>query len=823
MYVPLKWLEEYVDLEGPLDELFERITIAGLEVVSVNEIGSDWDRDKILVGEVVEVRPHPNADRLTIAVVDCGAGEPQAVVTGAPNLKVGDSGVKVVFAKAGATLIDGHSDDLKRIKLKPNKIRGVLSAGMVCSEKELGLSDEHEGILILPDDAPVGLPLRDYMGEVVVELDLTNDMAYCTNMVGIAREVAALTGAKLHEPAIELHAQGAPIAGQVSVEIADPELCRRYSAALIKGVSVGASPFWMQQRLKHCGVRPINVIVDITNYVMLELGQPLHAFDYHKLAPKPEGGPPAIIVRRARPGEKMTTLDGVERDLTEDMLLISDGRGPVAIAGVMGGLESEVADETRDILLEAANFDNISIRKTSQVLKLSSEAAVRFGKGIDPELTTAALERACELMRTLAGGEVARGFEDVYPHPAPLRTIEFKPSEVDRLAGIHLETDEIVDMLGRLGFQCARTTGRDGRLLVTVPSHRLDVNYPADLVEEVARIYGFERIPETLMDDELPPQRGNKDLEIAERVRDVLVGCGLNEVITYPLTNLESVARLSPEAEQPDPAAYVRIANPLSNEREYMRQTLMNTMLETLWANLRFSNRAALFELGRVYLPVPGEKLPNEPGRLCIAMCGPRVERSWLAAEAEETFDFYDLKGVVETLAERLNVQDVSFGPADHPALHPGRAARLMSADTELGVFGELHPAVRDAFDLPASRVCLAELDMEALVQRAGGVEFMAPISRYPAVTQDLAVIVDEDMPAARVEEVIRSAGGKLLVDVVLFDVYRGEQISAGKKSLAYSLTFQSLEGTLTDKQVAKLQGRIVKKLGRQIGVELRA
>ena len=822
MQVPLKWLEEYVDIECPLEALVERITLAGLEVVGIEEIGAKWDREKILVGEVTEIRRHPNADRLTVAVVDYGDEKPLAVVTGAPNLKPGDSGMKVAFATVGATLIDGYSDELKYIKLKPSKIRGVVSAGMVCSEKELGLSDEHEGILILPRDAPVGQPLRDYMGDVVLELDLTNDMAYCSNIAGVAREIAALTGAEYHEPPHQVRSEGEPIAGQVVVEIADPQLCKRYSAALIRGVSMGQSPFWMQQRLVRSGVRPINVIVDITNYVMLELGQPLHAFDYHKLNPKPEGGPPAIIVRRASPGEKMSTLDGVERDLTKEDLLITDGRGPVAIAGIMGGLESEVTEDTRDILLESANFDNISIRKTSQTLKLSSEAAVRFGKGVDPELTTVALQRACELMRTLAGGEVAQGFADAYPGRAPLRTVQFKPSEVERLAGIRLSTGEIVDMLDRLGFGCAQPAGQDEPLLVTIPSHRLDVTVPADLVEEVVRMYGYDRIPVTLMDDELPPQRGNRELEVEERARDVLVACGLNEIVSYPVTNLESVGKLSPGTEPPDPGAYIRIANPLNSEREYMRQTLMNTMLETVWANLRFTDRVALFEIGRVYLPVPGEGLPEEPRRLCVSMTGPRAESSWLSGDAHSV-GFFDLKGVVEALLERLNVEGASFEPTQHPAFHPGRAARLTAGNVDLGILGELHPTVRDSFDLPASPVCLLELDMEALTEATPEAEFMNPISRYPAVRQDLAIIVDEDIPSARVEAVISSAGGKLLVDVTLFDVYRGEQIPRGKRSLAYSLTFQSLDGTLTDKQVAKLQGRILKKLGKQIGADLRA
>jgi len=424
-------------------------------------------------------------------------------------------------------------------------------------------------------------------------------------------------------------------------------------------------------------------------------------------------------------------------------------------------------------------------------------------------------------MRELAGGEVARGFADAYPVRPPVRAIEFKLSEVDRLAGIHLEAGEVALMLQRLGFECTQMKGTEERLLVTVPSYRLDVSLPADLVEEVARVYGFERIPLTLLEDELPPQAGNRQLEIEEQTRDILVGCGLNEIITYSLTNLRSVAKLSPDSQPPDPDSYVRIANTLTNEREFMRQTLMNTTLETVWANLRYTDRVALFEIGSVYLPVPGEKLPNEPRRLSIAMTGPRQRASW-KSEGADLVEFFDLKGVVETLLQHLNLGGASFEPLQHATFHPGRAARVKIDNLELGVMGELHPLVREAFDLPANPICLLELDMDALVAAAGGTQFMEPISRYPGVVQDLAIIVDHDVPAARVEELVRAAGGRLLVDATLFDVYTGEQIPEGKKSLAYSLTYQSLDGTLRDKQAAKVQARILKRLRKKIGAELR-
>jgi len=821
MRVPLSWLKEYVDIVLPLPELAKRMTLAGLEVAAIETIGAEWDRDKIVVGEIMEVHPHPNADRLTIAVVNHGADQPEAVVTGAANIKVGDRGVKVAFARSGAKLIDGYSEERRYVTLKPTKIRGVLSAGMVCSEKELGLSDEHEGILILDNEAPVGLPLQDYLGDTVLDIDLTPNLGRCLSIIGVAREVAVLTGQrlKLTEPAMK--AEGAPIADQIEIEIADPDLCPRYSATLIRGVKIGPSPLWMQRRLHAAGMRPINCIVDVTNYVMLEWGQPLHAFDYDRLRGRKDSERPVIIVRRARPGEKITTLDGVERELTSDMLLITDGGGAVAVAGVMGGLESEINMSTTNVLLESANFNNINNRRTSELLKLPSEASLRFGRGVPPETTVLAAQRASELMRQLAGGVIAAGIADAYPVKRLPRVIDLAPTEVERLLGIELSRQHIVDILESLGFACA--PGRDRALVhVTVPYYRLDVEIPADLVEEVARIVGYDKIPSTLLRDELPPQRRNLSLEGEQRVRDILIGCGLTEVITYSLTNLESVAKLDPAQRAIDPAAYVRLANPLSCDREYMRRTLMNSLLETLRDNLRFTNRVAIFEVARVYLPQPGQELPDEPRRLGIVMSGPRHPVTW-AKVASETLDFYDLKGVVEALLDRLHLTDCIFVPTEHVTFQSGRVAKLLIGSTEIGVLGEVHPLVRESFDLPAQRVCLLEFDLETLLAKVPSSYYYQPLSRFPAVTRDLALIVDESIPAVQVRDAIARAGGRLLQKIELFDVYRGVQIPAGKKSLAYTLAYQAMDRTLTDEEVNKLQARIQRVLEKQLGAQLRA
>ena len=821
MLVPLGWLQDYVKWDLPVDELAERLTLGGLEVGSIDRVGEEWDKTKIFVGQVVSVRQHPNADRLVLMTVNYGQEEPLEVVTGAPNLRVGDSGQKVAFATVGARLIDPYADTLKYKTLKKSKIRGVPSAGMACSEKELGISEEHTGIIILPDDAPVGKPFAEYWGDTVLDLDLTPNLARCFSMIGVAREVAALTGGQLKIEPPTVAATGESIEGQIEIEIEDADLCPRYSAALIKGVKLGPSPQWMQWRLILAGMRPINNIVDITNYVMLELGQPLHAFDYHLLRPRRPDEPPVIIVRRAHMGEKMMTLDGAEQILTRDMLLITDGGGPVAVAGVMGGLESEVAQDTADILLESANFDFISIRRTSAALKIPSEAAQRFGRGVDPELTLVALRRAAELMRELAGGSVASGFADAYPRVAESKVIDFKVSEIKRLLGIELAAERVAGILESLGFACEIIEDKPPVVRITVPSFRLDVSIPADIVEEIARIYGYDRLPTTLISDEMPAQEHDIDLELEERVRDILVGCGLTETITYSMTNLESVAKLSPDGELPSPEGYVRIANPLSREYEYMRQTLMNTSLETVAKNLRFVDRVGILEIAHVYLPKKGQLLPEEPRRLCIALSGPRAVRSWLADESEE-MDFYDLKGILETLCTHMGLKDVTLVPTQHPTFHPGRVASVSLGGTELGVFGEVHPRVRASYDLPDQRVVLLELDLEKLLAAANPTQRFTSISRMPALKLDLALVVDEDVPADALQKAIRDAGGFLLADVVLFDVYRGEQIGSGKKSLAYSLTFQAPDKTLTSEQATRQRDRIVKRLGQEFGAQIR-
>ncbi len=838
MKVPLNWLRDYVDLTLPVPQLIERLTLAGLEVSGVRLVGLPapeglhvksadagpvWDHDKLFVAQVLEVNRHPDADRLTLVTVDYGK-EPKQVVTGAPNIKVGDKGQKVIVALSGSVLYDGHAEGKVLKQLKPTKIRGVPSDAMVCSAKELGLSDEHEGIIILEEDAPVGTPLADFMGDVVIEIDVLPNMARCLSMIGVAREVAALTGQRLRLPSHAVQTTGESIAGQVGVEIEDPKLCGRYAALLIKDVRLGPSPAWMQRRLQLAGMRPINNIVDITNYVMLEWGQPLHAFDYDRLVERAGGKSPTIIVRPARAGEEMTTLDGVKRKLTPENLLITDTAGPIAIAGVMGGAETEVSSQTKNILLESASFHFISIRRTARSLDLPSEASFRFSRGVHPETVRPAAERAAELMRRHAGGSVCQGVIDNYPAPVPPQTVTLPMAEVRRILGIEIDAPESAGILRSLEFRVEE----DANVLrATTPPHRLDIQHgTADLIEEIARIHGYDRLPATLLSDRLPVQHNNRSLELEERVRDILVNCGFQEVMSYALTTPEKEALLlHAHGLQPVGVSreYIRLANPISSERVVMRHSVLASVLQMASANLRHAEDLRLFEIGSVYLPGPGETLPAEPRRLALVLTGPRSQESWADQAKPPTLDFFDLKGVVEALAEELHLAGVQYRPVNVGYLHPGQSAAVAIKDEVVGCFGLLHPSLNDAYQLGKREVLAADLDLDALLAAVPERHSGTPVPEFPPVRQDIAIVVDEAVPAARVAEEIRTAGGQMLRHVRLFDLYRGGNIPAGKKSFAYALTYQADDRTLTDKEVAKVHSRIVARLEKTLDAQLRA
>jgi phenylalanyl-tRNA synthetase beta chain len=844
MKVPLSWLREFVDLQHPALELAHRLTLAGLEVEEVRFVGLPiderapgqathakvtglaWDPETIVVGAVWEVMPHPNADRLVLCRLDDGRQE-HVVLTGAPNLFSFkgrgplDSPLKVAYAREGAQLFDGHQPGWEKMTLRRTKIRGVDSYSMACSEKELGISEDHEGVILLDDDAPVGKPLVEYMGDAVLDIALTPNMARNANIVGVARELAALTGARFRPPPLEVAWSSPAIAGRVSLEIGEPELNPRFVLGLVQDVTIGPTPYWVQRRLRLAGMRPINNIVDATNYVMLEIGQPLHAFDFDVLAARAHGGPPRLHTRRARPGEKLTTLDGVERTLDDFTVLVCDEAGSLSIAGVMGGAESEVGQATRNVLLEGAAWNLMNIRRTLGAQHLSSEAAYRFSRGVHPALADPGVRRGLALMARLAGGVIAEGLVDAYPLPPAAMVVSLTAEEVERALGVRLSLDELRSILQRLDF----LVEADGaQLRITAPEHRLDIGTGrigiADVVEEVARVYGYDRIPETLIADSLPPQIGNPEVEAEEEVRDLLAGAGLQEVITYRLTSPENDQRHLLGA--PSGLAYVSLANPIAADRTVLRRHLLPSVLEVLERNARQRPRQALFEIGPVFLPQAGKDLPQEETRLVLALSGPRAPRGWQAAD-EGPMDFYDGKGLVEALAAGLHLPPPHFGPAAHSAFHPGKCAEVSVAGKALGILGELHPVVRERYGFVEPLVVAAELDLWAMLSARPAQRAVEPMPAYPPVLEDLAFIVDEGVPAERVEAEMRQAGGSLLADVRLFDLYRGAPIEPGRKSLAYALTYQASDRTLTDAEVRHVRERLVAHLESSLGAKLRS
>ena len=801
MRVSLKWLADYVDVTLPPEELAHRLTMAGLEAEGIERVGGDWDERLITVGQVLSVDPHPNADKLVLATVDLGDGERMTVVCGAPNVAAEQ---KIAFARAGARLIDSRSG--KSMTLKQATIRGVESAGMVCSEMELGLSDEHEGILVLPDDAATGTPLTHYLGDTILSLSPTPNRPDWLSMVGVAREVAALTGGAVREPEHTYDELDEPASSRAAVEIADSDLCYRYVAALIENVRMGESPRWMQERLIAGGMRPINIVVDITNYVMLELGQPLHAFDFEKLG----GG--KIVVRRARKGEKMVMIDGDEQELTTDMLAIADAKTPVALAGVMGGFESEVTEATTTVLLESATFHPTNIRRTATKLKARTEASTRFEKGLSPELAMVAARRATKLLVELAGGQALHGFVDVYPNPTPEVQIQLTRKRLLQVLGIDLPTSQVRSTLTGLGFGCRWLPPE--RYQVRVPYWRTDVSIPDDVVEEVARIIGYDQIPTKGLGGEVPPALPQPLRELRERLRDSLAAAGMQEIITYSLTTREAIERVV-SSEELDVAPPLRVAYPVSAEYEYLRPTLRASILRTLAANVRQrEGEVALFEAARVYT-ADGE-LPVEREHIVGVVTGRREDR-W-GRSSEEAVDYYDAKGYLETALASLGVT-ATYQEVEAFGLVPGRTADALVEGKKVGTLGQVHPSVAGAFDIDQD-VYLFELVVDELLPYVGGVRHHEAASRFPPVVEDLALLVDEQLPAEQVRSLIEAH--KLVRQARVFDVYEGEGIPAGKKSLAFSVTYQSPDQTLTDDEVTKARRSILERLRREAGAELR-
>jgi phenylalanyl-tRNA synthetase beta chain len=788
-----------VDVDLPAQELAHRLTMAGIEVGDVEVIGG-WN--DVFVGHVTDVRPHPNADRLRLCVVTTGSEELE-VVCGAPNVATGQ---KICFAKVGANVYNTHTE--RQETLEAATIRGVESQGMICSAVELGLGDDHSGIIVLPDDAPTGALLDGYLGDTVLDLELTPNRLDCLSVLGVAHEVAALTGKTVREPEANYEESGAPITEQVNISVASPELCRRYTASLLLGVKIGPSPQWLQDRLTRAGLRPINNVVDVTNFVMLEYNQPLHSFDYDLI----KGA--TVIVRRAWPGEVLTTLDGVERKLTAENLVIADANDAIGLGGVIGGANSEISDNTVNVLLESATFDGPNNRETAQTLGLRTEATLRFEKGLRPELSPIALRRATGLIQEVAGGTVAPGIVDVLSDEgAEPPVVVLTSGKIKRMLGMEVDQKKVQEIMDALGFTWEPEG--DGALKVTVPYWRNDVNIEEDLVEEVVRTIGYDSVPTTMLSSPIPFQQPVPVMDLRDQIKDVLAAAGIQEVINYPLVTLRQLEQV----EHLDRSALpLRVANPMSTDREYLRTTLRASLLGTLAANQGHSaGPFRIFEAGRVFWPRNGD-LPEERETVAGVLAGLRHEPSWL--EDDSLLDFYDAKGVVESVLDRLGV-DATYEPVDDPAFHPGRCAAIKSGDSLLGLVGEVHPVVMERLGLESPQVAVFELYLEPILAALpAALRHFEPLPRYPSATRDLALVMPSDMDAGRVTHLILRHRG---VDrAELFDIYAGENIAEGTKSLAFHVYFQARDRTLTNEEVNKSLDGLLRTLERELNVTLR-
>lgn len=822
MRVSYNWLKELVEFDLAAETLAERLTMAGLAVEDLIRLGEGIEN--VVVGQITAIEKHQNSDHLLICTVACGTDEPVQIVTGAPNVAVGQ---KVPVALVGATLPGG-------IKIKKSRLRGVDSYGMLCSAAELQINPEDPeaaaGIMVLAGDAPVGADILTYLGlnDVIFELELTPNRADCLSVINVAREVAAVTGGTLRLPEIGVVENEERIQDYAAVTIQAPDLCYRYAARVVKGIRIGPSPGWMQRRLRASGIRPINNIVDVTNYVMLEMGQPLHAFDYRLLRGN------RIVVRRANDGEKITTLDGITRILDRDMLVIADSERAVAIAGVMGGENTEIAPDTTTVLLESAYFAPVSVRKTSRKLGLRSESALRFEKGINLDGTVAALNRAAQLIEEMGAGLVVGGVIDEYVHPYNPICITLRVSRCNEILGTDLSAHTVEEILGRLGFTAQRQ-GRD-RFDVDIPAYRNDITLEIDLIEEIARIYGYDRIPTTLPKGVITQGRKTWEQQVRTRIADILTGCGLTEVITNSFINPQSLDQiLLPEDSMLRCA--VRVQNPLSEDQGIMRTSLIPGLLSVISRNQhRRLTDLALYEMGNVFFPwevvhrseremaAGAGETPGQPAKenltLAGAICG-EIFRGW--SEKPLAADFFLLKGIVESLLARIGLKDCQFVPeTGHPTFHPGRTARIVNPPGEtVGIIGEIYPDVAANYDLVRT-VYLFELNLERILPHLVTVKRYRTLPRFPASERDMALIVPEDVPAAEIVAAVKKEGKPLLAEVRLFDVYRGSQIPAGCKSLAFSLVYQAGDRTLTDEEVNLTHDRIREKLEQEFGASLR-
>ncbi len=810
MQVSFNWLKEYVDIDITVTELQELMTKAGVTVEHVE--ATNKGVDKVVTAKVLEKSKHPDAEKLSICQVTTDGENVLQVVCGAPNVAAGQI---VAFALPGASLPGG-------VKIKKAKLRGAESNGMICSAKELGIDPEQippeqkDGILIMPENTPLGLDAAEVLGlnDYILELDLTPNRSDCLSVINIAREIGALLNKPVRLPEITFGETADEIHNLAQVDITAPELCHRYTAKMVRGLTIQPSPFWMQHRLQCAGMRPINNIVDVTNYVMMELGQPLHAFDYHEIAGH------KITVRRAQADEKIVTLDGNERQLTDQMLLICDDSRAVGIAGVMGGENTEVTNQTTDVFIEAAYFNPTSVRRTSTQLGLRSEASIRFEKGINMETVSYAADRAAQLMQQLGGGIIVGGQIDEYPTVHETVSVTLRLAQVNEVLGTAISDAEIKDILTRLDFVITEDTTE--AITVIVPPYRPDVSIAEDLIEEVARLHGYDNIPSTLPYG--ASSRG--ELTAGQKLRDALVGklaaLGLNEIVTYSFINKNNDEKMMYAADDLRRNS-VPIMNPLSEEQGHMRTSILPGILLTMVNNINHRNEdLAFFEIGKVFLldgTIKPETLADERWTLGMALRG-KTPSTWQQSSVE--YDFYYLKGIVESLLAELKFDGVSYVPCrDNSIYHPGRSAYLLVEGQQMGVFGELHPQIADNYGLKG-RVYAAEIDVEALIAHGVGKRMVKPLPKFPAVTRDLAVVVKEEVASSELVACIQESGGEWLSEVRIFDVYQGGQILTGHKSIAFALTFQADDRTLTDAEVNTVYEGIYKALKERFTAILR-
>jgi phenylalanyl-tRNA synthetase beta chain len=798
MKVSLSWLRDYIDIQMDAADLAEALTMAGLEVDSVADRYAYLH--SVLVGRVAEVFPHPNADKLTICRVETG-DHSRMVVCGAPNVT---EGMLAPLALPGTVLPDGT-------QLKKSVIRGEKSDGMLCSDLELGLGADGSGIMSLDPSLTAGNRLVEALGleDTVFEFDLTPNRPDCLSVLGIAREIAAIQKTRLKYPDYSLTDKTDTISTLTSVTIESPDHCPRYSARLVEGIVVKPSPFWMQDRLLSVGLRPINNIVDITNYVLMETGQPLHAFDFDQLAQH------RIVVKTAADGDKFVTLDQKERQLNSQMLMICDGEKQVAVGGVMGGLNSEIEDTSRRVLIEGAYFNPVSIRKTAKTLGLSTDASHRFERGVDPEGTVRAVNRAARLMVELGEGTLIAGIIDEYPQPQKVNRVSLSTARTHRLLGIRPDGSEIKKLLESIEFKVEELTsdGSDQQLVVVPPSYRVDISRPEDLMEEVARLAGYNNIPTTFpaMPAEGRPQ--NRNLELRNRIKNLMTCFGFTEAITYSFVAETSCDRLGIKADDPR-RNFIHILNPLSEDQAVMRTSLVTGLIETAADNIaRQIKNLKLFEIGKIFIKTKDRDLPREPEFLVAMWTGARHAASWHGREIP--CDFYDIKGVAEGLVGALKLEYIRFtamADGDCEYTRPGYTAKILAGDTPVGLVGEIAPQVQKAFDLKQSAYIL-ELDLDKLYPLIPLSKSSKPIPKFPAIYRDITIIVDRNIETQTVLETAENIREPLVENLHLFDVFEGDPIAAGKKSVSFRVTYRSPEKTLEDDDVNDLHKSITEKL----------